>query len=876
MEQEEIISSVSRLASALTENNRLLQDQAKATGTDRPNKTIAPVAPSDQVRGNQSSFTNMDDSGNKSNVYKYWEVAKQVLGPLLGGNKLPDSRSESDGIETALRDQTSLIEQSNLSSTKTSSMLEKVAKTTTTQPEQPPALNSEKTVVKQASRVIVSDLDDKATKKFGGFFKGLKSMLGMGKKKESTVKKEDDGMGIMGMLGVLAVGAIALLLAPLLGGLALGIAGIVGTFKAAVAVGKAAWAGLKWAGEGIMKAGEWGWQKLKDGWSWFRKTFTFDNMKKGWDKLGKFASEKWTAFKTGARNLADTVSKKFTGAVDYVKTSRIGKAVGGLMDRFTGLFKKKPPGLDKAAAKTASKVGGSLLASTAAAVPKGGKLAGMIGKTLRVAGPIGAIVATGMSALEGVSAATEEYRKSGSLVKATKVGFAGFIDSMSFGFFDKDKLVESWDGIYNNITGIFSNGLDGLGKLFSGDFSGAAAKVKENISLAGDTVVKVFAPVADGLSRTGKFLSDGAKSVWNSVSGFFTNSPEVWDILDESGETLSTGAQKVNASTKKASDNMLTTYVKNHPLATLGKMGVDSFKNIYSKISGWFGDSEAKIEKETSSADHTSKDLLNTQINAIHGITGSVIEVLDREGPTMRSAAIDMMTCAREYFESTEANIKSKRISTGDVTTDNDKDSLRASAINNQESSAAETKQHGGLVDYMKADRTSVDPDTGKLRTYEHGLFGKRYRDLTDDELADFDAKHNINKVSKTPPASKTKPTELPGNKIAPQKSKTPELIKSKEITSDRRLKLSTPASPELSSTAVATKLTELIAVAEQQLQAIKHSNEQSQLVAQQLNDTASKAKSNNTIVNNSNSSTSVINNSNGLSTYRSRLMTNT
>ena len=267
MEQEEIISSISRLASSLAENNRLLQDQAKATGTDRPNKTIAPVAPSDQVKSNQSSFTNMDDSGNKSNVYKYWEVAKQVLGPMLGGSKLPDTRSASDGVESALNDQKTLMEQNNLTSTKTSSMIEKVAKASAEEKPPDSPLNKEKTVVKQASRVIVSDLDDKATKKFGGFFKGLKGMLGIGKKKESTVKKEDDGMGIMGMLGVLAVGAIALLLTPLLGGLALGIAGIVGTFKAAVAVGKAAWAGLKWAGEGIMKAGEWGWQKLKDGWS---------------------------------------------------------------------------------------------------------------------------------------------------------------------------------------------------------------------------------------------------------------------------------------------------------------------------------------------------------------------------------------------------------------------------------------------------------------------------------------------------------------------------------------------------------------------------------------------------------------------------------
>ena len=87
---EQFIESVTALANSLRENNRLLKDQAKLTGADRPNQTVAPVAPSVQAQNNQSSFTNMDDSGNKANVYKYWEVAKQVLGPMLGGNKLPD------------------------------------------------------------------------------------------------------------------------------------------------------------------------------------------------------------------------------------------------------------------------------------------------------------------------------------------------------------------------------------------------------------------------------------------------------------------------------------------------------------------------------------------------------------------------------------------------------------------------------------------------------------------------------------------------------------------------------------------------------------------------------------------------------------------
>jgi hypothetical protein len=877
---DQFISSVSQLAGALSENNRLLKEQAKATGADRPNQTIAPEPPSVQTQNKQAAFTNMDDSGNRTNVVKYWEVAKQILGPLLGGNQLPDAREENDGVASALQEQKAILEQGNLTSTATSNMLEKMAEGTAKKTDIGGPRKQEKTVVKQATRVIVSDLDSKAHKKFGGLFKSLKGMLGLGQKKEESVKKEDGGMGILGMLGMLAIGGLALILMPVLGpliaGLALllapllaplalivaGIVGIVAVFKTAVAVGKLAWKGLKLAGEGIAKVAKWGWGKLKDGWKWFRKTFTFDNMKKGWDKLGKFASEKWKAFKTGVKNLGETVSKKFTKAVDYVKNSKIGKgvsnlmsgisktvsgaldsiknskigkAVGGFFSKITGVFKKKPPGVEKAAAKTAAKISGNVLDATGKAVPKGGKLLGMVGKVAKFAGPIGALVSGGMAVFDGVGAAMDEYKKSGSILSAAKEGVSAGLSSLTFGLVDQ----ETFSGIFTSIG-------DGI--------SGAASFVGDAVSAGWDAAKGVVGKAGDLLSGAGKSLSKGASKVWGSIKGFFSNSPDVWDVLDESGKKLGEGAQKVSVASEKTAGGMTESFkelMMKHPLARLGGLAVDGYKSMFSTVKGWFSSGKEETAKEGKKTASSGKELLHEQIDAIHGLTASIVEVIDERGPGVRNAAISMMETAREYFESAEAEIGEGGPATGPTSSGGDKDSMRAAAINNRERSSAVVTGSG----FDKRDRTSVDPKTGKLRTFDHTFFGGReYRDLTDEEMAKFDKKHNIAAMSKAAPK--------PMSKASPKPT-----VPAPSDLASKRLSLPNPTTG-LVTNAVADKLAELITVASDQLKELRLASKASAAAADQIKQLAEKSKGN-TVVNTNNNSTSVINNSDSLTNYR-------
>lgn len=338
-----------------------------------------------------------------------------------------------------------------------------------------PAAEKERRVVNKAQEVTITEISPKAKKGFGSIFSGLfksnqdkKTIPGKQSTEQSSGGFLSSLMGmLLGGMGVSGIGSMftGMVIGPMLTALGRGLLSVVS-------------APFRLVGTGISKAVE--------GIAWAGKAIAGS-------KIGQSISGLFT-----------TMGNKISTGMEVVKKSRVGQAVGRL---FSGISTKignvgtsimtglqKIPGVSRLTSALSTGLGG---------VASGiGKVAS---KALRIAGPVGAVISTGISAFEGATAAIDEYKQSGSLASAAREGLASFTESFTFGLLDKETV---------------SSGL---------------SKAGQAITDVTDTVV------------------GSVKSLWGKAKGFLFGSPHASTYVDAASAKIHDGTvQLADASLKVA------------------------------------------------------------------------------------------------------------------------------------------------------------------------------------------------------------------------------------------------------------------------------------------------------------------------------------
>ena len=537
---QELIKHLSRSAAVTEQLVTTLKDTNKATGADRPNVTKSPVSPRDAASQKQSTFPDMGVGANKRNVNSFWEQGKQFFKTVFPNVAIPDARRQEDKTVDTLEAQLDMMKKNNITTTKTQSMLENVQQS---QPEEnkPPAPQTPERSVISRESVVIGDIDLKASKKFKGIFSGIGKMFGSKEKKVSELPDEGDGFwtGLLKWIGLGLVSFIGMGLAPIVGVIGAGLAQIMGIGTLLMELPGLIGDGLMAVGKILFAPLKWGWDMLTGGWDLFRKNFNLKSLGDKWDKFTTWTGEKFTSLREGASRLMSGITTRISNAWDVVKNSKIGKGVssffgtiGNKISSFTGMFKKSPPGLDKAAMKATTVAGSSMIESVSKAVPGKGTLAKTLARSARFLGPIGAVVTAGMSVFDGVSAAVDEYKQSGSLLAAAREGVSGALSSLSFGLIDQETISGFMSDVGGGISDAVGNYAEGVKLFWTGNFTEGIAKTAEAMTfglIESETVEEFFAAPVDKLKEAGRKLSEGAGKVWDSITGFFTNSPEVWE-----------------------------------------------------------------------------------------------------------------------------------------------------------------------------------------------------------------------------------------------------------------------------------------------------------------------------------------------------------
>ena len=335
---------------------------------------------------------------------------------------------------------------------------------------------AERRVVNKAQEVTITEISPKAKKGFGSIFSGLlkgksdkKSITGAGGKKES-----EGGFlsGLMSMLlGGMSIPGIGtmfsgMVLTPLLGMLGTKLLGMV-TAPFSL-IGK----GIGLAVDGIGIAGK-----------------AIAN-----SKIGQSVSR-----------LFSSMGTKLSNGLELVKKSRVGQAVG----RLFGSIGEKIGGIGTSVMNGLKKVPGVGRLTTALSSGLGGvasSIGRVAGNALKIAGPVGAVISTGISAFEGATAAIDEYKKSGSLSAAAREGLASFTESFTFGLLDKEMV---------------SSGL---------------SKAGEAITNVTDTIV------------------GGVKSLWGKAKGFLFGSPHASTYVASASDQIHDGTVKLADSSLKVAN----------------------------------------------------------------------------------------------------------------------------------------------------------------------------------------------------------------------------------------------------------------------------------------------------------------------------------
>ena len=610
-------------------------------------------------------------------------------------------------------------------------------------------LKTEKQVVTEAQGVVIQDIDKDAAGVLGGIFGKLKGLFGGKKTSQPAPSKDDEENWLWSLLAAGATGIMSLL--------GDGVTGMVGkviskTFGLGTTIMKKSWGFAKTLATktgGLIKSGLS--KAFGVGKNVFSKSVGFAKnlggkamgvLKSGFGKafeVGKGLFGKTGGFlkNLGGKSMGLLKSgfSKFTGSAGNI-AMKAGHAIKGGLGKAFSLGKGvlgKLGGLGKGLANIAGNAGSGVLGAVKTAMPAGGKLLGMVGKVAKFAGPIGAIVAGGMAAFDGVGAAMDEYKKSGSITAAAREGVAAAASSLTFGLVDQEtfsgafqavgdamgpvgdwiggQMTRAWDGVSALADGNIAEGVGHLGSYFTaglvdaetiqgyaesagelisdaagavgdhfkngwnavtsiaqGNFSEGLGSAAEYLTFGlvdSDAVKNFGSKVSDTLSNAGKKLSEGGSKVWGSITGFFTNSPEGWDVFDESGKQLGEGTAKVAESTAKvAKDAELHAKSTEEQSKGLGSMVGDLFMNftpigIASKmankgvtklvdgVKGLFSGSD----NEMSDADKDMRDQIHKFMNKIFDWFDEAIEELEtRERTTVEAQSSTIGSMAKDLW----------------------------------------------------------------------------------------------------------------------------------------------------------------------------------------------------------------------------------
>lgn len=280
-------------------------------------------------------------------------------------------------------------------------------------------------------------------------------------------------------------------------------------------------------------------------------------------RIGLSAATKLRGGLSKAFSFSSGILKSFMGSAGGIATKSASMIKGGLGKAFS-VIPKLGGGIGTGLASIGAKAGTGVLGAVKAAIPAGGGMLKTVAKLAKFAGPIGAIVTGGMAVFDGIGGAMDEYKKSGSITAAAREGVAAAASGLTFGLVDQ----ETFSGIFSTIGDamgpvgdFFGNQMEAgwstITNIMDGNFTEALGSAGEMLTfglLDSETISNFTQGVGDTLSKAGSFLSEGASSVWDSVTGFFSNSPDVWDVLDDSGNNLSKGTQKVADSTARVTD----------------------------------------------------------------------------------------------------------------------------------------------------------------------------------------------------------------------------------------------------------------------------------------------------------------------------------
>lgn len=204
---------------------------------------------------------------------------------------------------------------------------------------------------------------------------------------------------------------------------------------------------------------------------------------------------------------------------------RLGRGIGRGLTKLPGLISRAGGAVARGAGAVARGAGGLVRGA-------GGLLKG----AARFAGPVGLAVAGGMALFDGVSAGIEEFKKSGSIGKAVKEGFAGAVSGLTFGLVDQETISNGMSAI----GGWFSKGWEG----FTGFVGDAVSGIKDVAAGVKEKAGAAFNSLADGFTdltgievpRSFSELKETAGAAFNSVADGFTNLtgievPRTWDEL---------------------------------------------------------------------------------------------------------------------------------------------------------------------------------------------------------------------------------------------------------------------------------------------------------------------------------------------------------
>ncbi|MDC3298442.1 hypothetical protein OAU81_00060 [bacterium] len=393
-------------------------------------------------------------------------------------------------------------------------------------------------------------------------------------------------------------------------------------------------------------------------------------------RIGLNAATKLRGGLSRAFSFSGGILKSFMGSAGSIATKAAGMIRGGLGKAFSKI-PKLGGGIGKGLAAIGANAGTGVLGAVKSAIPTGGGMLKTVGKLAKFAGPIGAIVTGGMAVFDGIGGAMEEYKKSGSITAAAREGVAAAASGLTFGLVDQ----ETFSGIFSTIGDamgpvgdFFGNQMEAgwstITNIMDGNFTDALGSAGEMLTfglLDSETISNFTEGVGDTLSKAGSFLSEGASSVWDSVTGFFSNSPDVWDVLDESGNNLSKGTQKVADSAAKVTDAaMLQGESAEKQSESMGSMIGDLFTRftplggIANMVTGTVSNLKTAAGDLADGASplDTAGDLIKNQATSLLGgladVFTSPLNVLGGAGSMIADAAGGLFDSVTGWFSDVE------------------------------------------------------------------------------------------------------------------------------------------------------------------------------------------------------------------------------